>query len=351
MSGIIGHMMYAVLGGKAASARRLPIAPIIHRHWASYLAGSYLGCDIQTLPEAICVDTGKEIGYGTVTLEKSPLTGGPIKPWKLAFEGEAYTPREIHRLFYGRSHLVFGYSAEDRQHTLPWDHLPDYLALVVEDAEEFYGPSERQLAYLMGWMTHVVGDSLIKSVRPGIDLKLLDGKYTPRNRPIQDLVTFHEIGRKELGLNWAALMADLAVTPVEPIQRHYMRAAPRRGRLAKDFPNAWEPRREALLQKVLQENRRYPGIRNARLLEQLKLTETPEGLRCNEQLSRRTGGLSYAEMVALAEKAHFRHALRQMGEAIAELFEQVVQRQPRLRDLPRDDGPTWEELAPRWGKS
>ena len=76
MSGIIGHVMYAVLGAKAAAARRLPVAPIIQRHWASYLAGAYLGADIQTMPEAICVDTGKEVGYGTVPLEKSPLTGG-----------------------------------------------------------------------------------------------------------------------------------------------------------------------------------------------------------------------------------------------------------------------------------
>lgn len=53
MSGIVGHMMYAVLGEKAARQRKLPVAPIIQRHYASYLCGSYLGCDIQTLPEAV----------------------------------------------------------------------------------------------------------------------------------------------------------------------------------------------------------------------------------------------------------------------------------------------------------
>ena len=75
-------------------------------------------------------------------------------------------------------------------------------------------------------MTHIVGDSLIKSVRPDLKLELLDGKYTPRNRPIQDLVTYHEVGRRELRLNWDALLADVADTPVEPIQMHYMRVAP-----------------------------------------------------------------------------------------------------------------------------
>ena len=48
MSGTIGHTMYAMLGAKAATQRRLAIGAIIRRHWPSYLAGSYLGCDVQT---------------------------------------------------------------------------------------------------------------------------------------------------------------------------------------------------------------------------------------------------------------------------------------------------------------
>ena len=348
MSGIIGHMMYGVLAGKAAAERKLPIAPLIHRHFADYLAGAYLGCDIQTLPEAICVETGQEVGYGTVSLEKSPLTGGPVKPWTLSVDGVPHTPREIHRLFYGRSHLVFGWDKTERKHTVPWDHLADYIADVIADAVELFGPGERQLAYLFGWANHIVGDSLIKSVRPGIDLSLLDGKYTPKNRPIQDLVTFHEIGRKELRLNWDDLMADLARTSVPAVQLHYMRVGRPRGRLAQSFPNAWAPHHEALLTKVLAENRRYQAIRNGRLLRQLKLTRRGGDWQCDAELSRRTGGLRYAEMVALAEKANFRHALWQMGEAAAGLYEQVVARLPLLQDLPRDDRPTWAELTRRW---
>ena len=58
MSGIIGHSMYAVLGAQATAQRGSPVPPIIARHFTSYLAGAYLGSDIQTMPEAICVDTG-----------------------------------------------------------------------------------------------------------------------------------------------------------------------------------------------------------------------------------------------------------------------------------------------------
>ena len=57
---------------RSASARRLPIVAAAQRHRARYLCGAYLGCDIQTLPEAVCVDTGREVGYGTVPLTRVP---------------------------------------------------------------------------------------------------------------------------------------------------------------------------------------------------------------------------------------------------------------------------------------
>lgn len=348
MSGIVGHMMYAVLGEKAARQRNLPTAPIIQRHYASYLCGSYLGCDIQTLPEAVCVETGQEVGYGTVPLDKSPITGGEVREWSLTVGEKKYRPREIHRLFYGRAHIVFGWDKAEREHTVPWDHLADYAANVVADAIEMFGPGERQLAYLFGWVAHIVGDSLIKSVHEGIDLFLIDGKYTRRNRPIQDLVTFHEIGHKEFGMNWPDLMADLVQSPVEPIQLHYMRASEPHGRLANDFPNAWNSHLRPTLLKVLAENRRYQKIRNERLLKKYALTKTKSGWQCDRELTRITGGMNYEEMLQAAEKANFRHALWQMGEAIADLFELVVQRQPLLQNLPASDDPTWAEITQRW---
>ncbi|MBI1312361.1 hypothetical protein GC176_13810 [bacterium] len=345
MSGIIGHTMYAILAGKAAAQRKLPVWPVLGRHYSSYLCGAYLGCDVQTMPEAVCVDTGQEVGYGTAPLERSPLTGGEVRPWSLEFDGHAYRPKEIHTLFYGRAHLVFGWAPAERQHTVPWDHLADYCAAVVTDSFELFGPGERKLAYLLGWMAHIVGDSLIKSVQPGIELQLLDGKYTPRNRPIQDLFEYHEVGVKELQLNWPALLSDLAETPVEPIQFHSMRAAQPRGELAAHFPNAWSPDLAPLLGVVLKENRRYQAIRNPRLIEQYRLRKVKGEWRCSEELSRQTGGLTYAEMIALAEQADLRHALWTMGEAIAGLFEQVIERAPVLQSLPTSDGPTWDEIT------
>ena len=348
MSGIVGHTMYAILGGKAAVQKQLPMASLIHRHYSSYLAGAYMGCDIQIMPEAICVDTGEEVGFGTAPLERSPLTGGEVKPWTLKFQGKEYRPREIHQLFYGRAHVVFGWVPAERKFTVPWDHLPDYAARVFQDARDLYGPGDRQLAYLFGWLAHIVGDSLIKSVQPGITLNLLDGKYTPANRLIQDLVTLHEVGRKELKLDWASLLADLAETPVEPVQLHYMRVSQPRGLLGTDFPDAWAPQHEALLLRVLAENRRYQQIRNPRLMKQYALKQQGTRWVCDEELSRRTGGLAYTEMVALAEEANLRHALWEMGEAVANLFSQVVERVPYLQNLPDTSVPRWEELTVRW---
>jgi len=350
MSGIVGHTVYAILAAKAARARKLPIAPLLYQHQASYLAGAYLGCDISTLPAAVCVDTGEEVGYGAVPLEKSPLTGGQVIPWKLEYGQWSYSPKEIGSLLYGRSHLTFGWNNNETQNTLPWDHLADYVADVIGDAIEMFGPGDRKVAYCFGWLAHIVGDGLIKSVHPGITLSLLNGKYNPQNRPIQDLVTFHEISRKELHLNWSNLLYDLCETPVETIQTHYMRVAKPRGRLARDYPNAWDPGVRNLTLMVMAENRRYQKIRNARLLKQLELKRENGKWNCDEKLSDMTGGLSYQEMVELAEKANFRNALWQMGEAIAGMYEQVIESQPLLQNLYQNDDPDWETLTSRWKK-
>ncbi len=90
MSGLIGHTMYGVLAWKEAKARGLAVAPLIEGHLPSFLCGAYLGCDIQIMPEALCIDTGKEVGLGTVPLEKSPITGGPVHPWTLEHAGVRY---------------------------------------------------------------------------------------------------------------------------------------------------------------------------------------------------------------------------------------------------------------------
>lgn len=348
MSGVIGHTMYAILGDMAAEHRGLPVVSVIRRHYASYLCGAYLGCDIQTMPEAVCADTGQEVGYGTAPLSKSPVTGGEVKPWSLEVDGRMYRPREIHRQFYGRSHLVFGWSPSERKHSVPWDHLSDYCAAALQDAMELFGPGERKLAYLFGWMAHIVGDCLIKSIQPGVELNLLDGKYTPKNRPIQDLVTYHEIGVKEFGLNWPALLADLAETPVEPVQFHYMRVSQPRGELAQHFPNAWSPQLAPLLKVVLTENRRYQAIRSSRLVDRYQLRMVGGNRECSEGLSQQSGGLRYAEMIRAADMADFRHALWTIGEAIGRLFGQVLERLPSIQDLPTTKSPSWAEVTSKW---
>ncbi|MFN0079367.1 MAG: hypothetical protein ACKVY0_23120 [Prosthecobacter sp.] len=113
MSGLIGHTMYGLLAAKAAKGRGLSITPIIERHLPSFLCGAYIGCDIQVMPEAVCVDTGREVGFGTVPLEKSPITGGAVRPWLLVHDGQMYRPKQIHELFYGRAHLVAGITKID----------------------------------------------------------------------------------------------------------------------------------------------------------------------------------------------------------------------------------------------
>lgn len=328
MSGIVGHTMYAILAERRLRESRPRVASLLKRHRAAYLCGAYLGCDIQTLPEAICLDTGEEVGYGTVPIEKSPLTGGPVKPWTLRHGGREFRPRDIHQRFYGRSHVVFGWSAAERVHTVPWDHLEDYAAFTLQDAVDLFPPGESKLAYLLGWLVHIVGDSLIKSVRPGLTMKLLDGLYTPRNRPVQDLVTYHEVGRKELGLDWPSLLRDLADASVEPVQLHAMRVSRPRGKLAESFANAWSPADEELVLLVCRENRRYLQQYLKRLLPEYRLTRAGDAWECDQELSRQTGGLTYSQMAEEARRAGLRATLSQIAEEAAHLIERVIQRSP-----------------------
>lgn len=331
MSGIVGHSFYAVLGLKEAEHRKLPFASIARRHFASYTAGAYLGCDIQVMPEAICVDTGREVGFGTVPLEKSPITGGTVRQFRLATPDGPLTAYQVHERFYGRSHLVFGWTKHDAELRVPWDHVADYFAAAIEDAFAHY-PGERTLAYALGWIVHVVSDSLIKSIQPGIDLTLVDGKYTPRNRPVQELVTFHEYGVKEFQLRWAAIFTDLANTPVEPFQLHYMRATAPRGELTKLFPNGWRPEAEPTLRAVLAENRRYVRQHALDVLASMELHDTPHGPECTDA-QRETSGLTFTEMLEAARDAHFRDVLTHMGEQVADMFAAVAHRSPKLAAL------------------
>ncbi len=332
MSGPIGHLAYALLAARAAERRGLALAKVIHEHLASYLSGSYLGCDVQTVPNAICLDTGQPVGHGPVTVERSPFTGGAVKPWTLSFGGREVTPREIHDTFYGRSHLILGWSDREKQSgTISWSQYLDFAADVTGDAMELFGSERRSLAWVLGWMTHVTGDGLIKSVLEGINLQLLDGKYTATNRPVQDLVTFNAIGREELGLDWSMLLDQVASAPVEPVQLHYMRCARRQGRLGAHFSEGWDAELEPLLRLVLAENHRYQKILNPRLLREMSLTTGADGTAtCDPSLSAASGGLTYAEMLAAAKTAGFREALFEIGELIADSFEKVIARQDRL---------------------
>lgn len=331
MSGLVGHTLYAILAAKSAEARSLRIAGTLRRNFPNYLCGAYLGCDIQVMPEAVCVDTGREVGFGTAPLEKSPLTGGKVAPWFLEHDGARYRPREIHELFYGRSHLVFGWAGDDARFSVPWDHLHDYCALVVRDSMHSPGSSDRSLAYLFGWMVHIVGDSLIKSIRPGIKMHLLDGTYTPRNRPIQDLFAFHEIGIKELQLGWQDVFKAMAATPIEAIQPHYMRIARPDGELGGMFAEGWKPERADLLQAVLRENRRWLKHHAQDVLQDMTLTQGENGPQVSAKVKAATGGLDYAPMMAMAQRSDLRGTLQVIADTAADLFGKVVTQVPALK--------------------
>lgn len=335
MSGLIGHTMYGLLCLKEVKARGLAVTRLIERHLPSYLCGAYLGCDIQVMPEAVCVDSGREFGFGTVPVEKSPFTGGAVKPWVLLHDGRSFRPTEIHRMFYGRSHLVFGWAKDDIRLAVPWDHLADYCALCIRDSLQ----AGSGLAYALGWMVHIVGDSLIKSVQPGLRMRLLDGVYTPRNRIVQDQFTFHTIG-DELGIDWEETFRGMASTPVESIQAHYMRIANPIGALGRTFDDGWRPDLATLLDAVLLENRRWLAQHMHDVLDVVQTT----GGRASEIALRASGGLDHDAMLSLAEAAGMRATLMFIADQCADLIERVSTLVPEWNSLPPEPRKPWNRL-------
>lgn len=329
MSGIVGHTTYAILTLREALRRKLRTAPLATRHYSSFLAGAYLGSDIQTMPSVLCTATKEDAGYGGIPYLNCP--GGQSTPWTLPFDGRSYAPQRIHEMFYGRSHLVFGWAKPDQSLRIPWDQIAQYCAACVDDCLTFYGPSERALAYTLGWTVHVVSDSLIKSFQPGLDLKLLDGTYTPRNRPIQDLFAFHAIGIEELKLDWPSTLADIAATPAEPVQAHYMRVAQPRGELARRFPGGWIPEQNALLRAVLRENRRWAKQHFHDELSEMHLSVGANGERsANPALVKKTG-LSFLEMMQAARDAGLRKQIERIATESASMIESIEKLLPNQR--------------------
>ena len=113
-------------------------------------------------------------------------------------------------------------------------------------------------------------------------------------------------------------MFNLAETPVESVQAHFMRLAQPCGQLAEKFPNGWSPKHEQLLYVVMGENRRYQKIRTPRLLKQLELDPITQN--CDSELSQITGGLTFQEMMQVAEAAKFRQTLTYIGKSVGQFL-------------------------------
>lgn len=122
-----------------------------------------------------------------------------------------------------------------------------------------------------------------------------------------------------------------------------MRCLPARGKLGGLFTEGWKPESGGVLRAVLTENRRWVREHAKDVLADMALRNGE----CSKRMST-LAGMSYAAMVQAAEQARLRHALWQMGEAVAAMFEATQKRSARLAALPKDDGPDWETIGQQW---
>ena len=73
---------------------------------------------------------------------------------------------------------------------------------------------------------------------------------------------------------------------------------------------------------------------------QLSLKKTETGLQCDQILSERAKGLKYPQMLEVAKKANFRHALWLMGEVLVERFEEIARLTTEMNEVLIGDKPT-----------
>ena len=66
------------------------------------------------------------------------------------------------------------------------------------------------------------------------------------------------------------------------------------------------------------ENRRYQKIRTPRLLKQLEIDPITQN--CDSEHSRITGGLTFKEMMQVAEVAKFRQTLTYIGKTVGQFL-------------------------------
>ena len=150
----------------------MSLAQLASRHLSSYLCGAYLGgmsAPCRPLFVWIPIHRWATVPNGW----RKAVTGGRVKQWTLSIGAG-----NLRRAKFAASYVVVptlplaGWLMIDCWRCLGrgcQNTLPRCCRM-----RELHGPSERRLAYALGWMTHVIGDGLIKSVAPGLDLNLLD---------------------------------------------------------------------------------------------------------------------------------------------------------------------------------
>lgn len=226
----------------AAYARRLgatkgcdEVARIAAAHLPSVYAGAYEGADCQIMPLALCDGCGRVVGLGH--LPDVPLCeycGGTLRPYRFHFAGQDWDALSLHGAFYVRSHLGLPVSSphSDRSH-LPLDATRSVWRNVLCDAftTAHAGPLisadpgrwEWAVAFVLGWITHVVADLVMKGFWPETvtDTSFVDGLYGPKSRMAWEHLILSTLC-DEMGISGEGLLYGLPGGDDNGIMLHYM---------------------------------------------------------------------------------------------------------------------------------
>ena len=205
-------------------------------------------------------------------------------------------------------------------------------------------PPNRPLAYVLGWMTHLVGRRPDQVGLAGRDAELARRQIHAKKSSYPGSV---HLPRRSDGRNCDST-GRLCWRMSRRLRSNQFNCticglASPRGRLAQDFPEGWVPAATGLLQAVAR--------RESTILEALQGTGPPRDAaganwrrwQCRDELRLATGGLSYAQMIEAAEQAATSDRLSGKSPRRSQTFGRRVRLVP-IRRCPRPQA-AWHGLT------
>lgn len=217
------HTLFAHMALDALIAARHPLAGVAARRAAVLRVAATVGCDIQCMPYQTCQGCEAWYRHDRKSDRKCLVCGEEaLADYFVDIrDGRRLKRTDIERDYYRHTHLVLGhdrgYGVDPKTAPGPEEQpfpqqVVDHLTFCLKDAERAAvprGQTENYVAFLLGWMTHVVSDALFKGCyRHAARIDFFGHQYAMAMLPAAETLSMTDISY-DFGASWPTWRADL----------------------------------------------------------------------------------------------------------------------------------------------